>query len=444
MRKSVAFGKLSARGSRTPPGTPGVTSASSRLPRSLRYCARPLSAPWPGQAPTRPGPAPGRRRDGVAPLPPAGGALEALVSSAIDAARGRARGQFPSPEDLEREIFWRIERVLVTQNGDASALRAEIAAVLAETDAMRSALLAAIETGNDHLRSDVIAAIDTLSSGLPEMASSWAPVTRVPPNGSATWTGTARSSARSATSSAGRRRTCASPGRTWPPSGSGRPGPGRASRGRPGPTLDRGLSVPGPAALRPGTRRGVLRPSAADRRADRQAGRTAGRPVHGRRIRRVRGGQVFVAARGPAARAGRGPGSSLEGSQHWPRVVMTPTGDPLTELATQLAALGGGDAQAIRHALAADPERAGLTIGQAAASGLARTPGGWSWWWTSSKRSSRSLRAGLTPASRRSSPPCARPPPIHPARAASRPPWWSSRSGATSGSGARRTPGWPA
>jgi WD40 repeat protein len=67
-------------------------------------------------------------------------------------------------------------------------------------------------------------------------------------------------------------------------------------------------------------------------------------------------------------------GLQLEGSQSWPRIVMTPTADPLAELAARLAALGGGDATAIRGELAAHPERAYLVIGQALAGTI--PPGG--------------------------------------------------------------------
>jgi len=57
-------------------------------------------------------------------------------------------------------------------------------------------------------------------------------------------------------------------------------------------------------------------------------------------------------------------GLQLAGSGSWPRLVMTPTSDPLAELATRLAALGGGDAAAIRGELAAHPDRAYLVIRQ--------------------------------------------------------------------------------
>src|SRR5262249_25270917 len=45
-------------------------------------------------------------------------------------------------------------------------------------------------------------------------------------------------------------------------------------------------------------------------------------------------------------------GSRSPGSDRWPRIVMTPTKDPLTELAARLAAVGGPDALAVRDGIA--------------------------------------------------------------------------------------------
>ena len=55
-------------------------------------------------------------------------------------------------------------------------------------------------------------------------------------------------------------------------------------------------------------------------------------------------------------------GRQVAGSQHWPRIIMTPTRHPLTELAAQLAALGGGSALSIRDDLARDPGQANLAV----------------------------------------------------------------------------------
>ena len=55
-------------------------------------------------------------------------------------------------------------------------------------------------------------------------------------------------------------------------------------------------------------------------------------------------------------------GQQIPGSEGWPRIVMTPTKDPLTELACCLAAVGGLDAFAVREGLARQPDQAHLCI----------------------------------------------------------------------------------
>jgi WD40 repeat protein/transcriptional regulator with XRE-family HTH domain len=55
-------------------------------------------------------------------------------------------------------------------------------------------------------------------------------------------------------------------------------------------------------------------------------------------------------------------GQQLPGSERWPRIVMTPTKEPLTELAARLAALGGPDALAVRDGLARQPDQAHLAV----------------------------------------------------------------------------------
>src|SRR5215813_9997935 len=85
----------------------------------------------------------------------------------------------------------------------------------------------------------------------------------------------------------------------------------------------------------------------------------------------TRGGLVVVtgasgAGKSSLLRAGLLPilarGQQIPGSGRWPRVVMTPTKDPLTELAVRLAALGGEDTAAIRDRLARHPDQAHLAV----------------------------------------------------------------------------------
>jgi transcriptional regulator with XRE-family HTH domain len=83
--------------------------------------------------------------------------------------------------------------------------------------------------------------------------------------------------------------------------------------------------------------------------------------------RASRGGLVVVtgasgSGKSSLLRAGLLPilaqGRQVPGSDRWPRIVMTPTKDPLTELAARLAAVGGPDALAVRDGLARDPDQA--------------------------------------------------------------------------------------
>jgi len=53
-----------------------------------------------------------------------------------------------------------------------------------------------------------------------------------------------------------------------------------------------------------------------------------------------------------SARGDPDQGQQVPGSDSWPRIVMTATKDPLTELAARLAAVGGPDALAVRDGLA--------------------------------------------------------------------------------------------
>jgi hypothetical protein len=95
----------------------------------------------------------------------------------------------------------------------------------------------------------------------------------------------------------------------------------------------------------------------------------------------TRGGLVVVtgasgAGKSSLLRAGLLPklayGRQVAGSEHWPRIAMTPTKDPLTELAARLAALGSSDAVAIREGLAGYPSWAHLAVWQAVLTNAAR------------------------------------------------------------------------
>jgi WD40 repeat protein/transcriptional regulator with XRE-family HTH domain len=97
--------------------------------------------------------------------------------------------------------------------------------------------------------------------------------------------------------------------------------------------------------------------------------------------RASRGGLVVVtgasgAGKSSLLRAGLLPilarGQQVPGSDRWPRIVMTPTKDPLAELAARLAAVGGPDALAVRDALARRPDQAHLAVRSAVLAAAAR------------------------------------------------------------------------
>jgi WD40 repeat protein len=94
-----------------------------------------------------------------------------------------------------------------------------------------------------------------------------------------------------------------------------------------------------------------------------------------------RGGMVVVtgasgSGKSSLLRAGLLPilarGQQIPGSDRWPRIVMTPTKDPLTELAARLAAVGGPDALAVRDGLMRHPDQAHLAIRSAVLAAAAR------------------------------------------------------------------------
>ena len=95
----------------------------------------------------------------------------------------------------------------------------------------------------------------------------------------------------------------------------------------------------------------------------------------------ARGGLMVVtgasgAGKSSLLRAGLLPilarGQQVQGSDRWPRIIMTPTKDPLTELAARLAAVGGSDTVAIRDGLAEHPDQAHLAFWSAILAAAAR------------------------------------------------------------------------
>jgi WD40 repeat protein len=249
--------------------------------------------------------------------------LGALISAAIDGVRADSRERPLSPHDLEREIYWRIERVLAAQDQRAAVLRAEIAEVLA--------------------RNEVSSATGTLSGGYPEVTF----LSRADHglNGTVGQSADERFT-RDQAAAAGRalRWDSECPYRGLLPFDQAHAG---VFFGRQQLTAELVTKVAGRLAG----------PSMVVVSGASGAGKSS----------------LLYAGLLPALTAG----IQLAGSDRWLRIVMTPTGDPLTELATRLAALSNGDAAAVRNRLAADPDRAHLVVGEAVLDGAARGDGSW-------------------------------------------------------------------
>ena len=65
-------------------------------------------------------------------------------------------------------------------------------------------------------------------------------------------------------------------------------------------------------------------------------------------------------------------GQQVQGSDQWPRIVMTPTENPLNELAAHLAALGGSDTISVRDRLTQHPDQGHLIVWSAVLAATAR------------------------------------------------------------------------
>lgn len=297
---------------------------------------------------------------GAAELSP-GGLLGAVISAAVDSLRAGRDGQPPFREELEREIFRRIQQILTADGEQAATLRAELAQVLQETGAMRSALLAAIETGNDRLRSETIAAIDTLSSEFPELAfllrtgdAEAAAVQRRLDGQGAEFQARSEIARRQSADVRIFREDLASIRQRQSVAGRG-DGPDARPWADGCPYLGLLPFDQADAAVFRGRQRLTTELMV------KLAGRLAGPAM-------IVVSGASGAGKSSLLRAGLLPalaaGLQLPGSAGWPRMVMTPGSDPLTELAHGLATLGRSDPTAIRAALVADPDQAPLVVGQ--------------------------------------------------------------------------------
>ena len=295
-----------------------------------------------------------------------GGFLTQVISDALDGLRQRCQGSTPSRDDLEKGIAHEIERVLAAGDEQADALRSEIAAVLKEIDAGGTALRAAMEQGNERVRSDVLAAIGVLGSDfgelgflLKDVAHAAAEIQKSLDVQGANIRAIIEQNTRQSTDIRLVREDLAV----------------IAGRGRSGGQADarRGAWSARWAGGCP--YRGLLPFGEADAEVFYGRERLSAELAVKLAAQVALGDLIVVtgasgAGKSSLLRAGLLPilarGQQVQGSDRWPRIVMTPTKDPLTELAARLAAITGGDTVEIRDGLIEHPDQAHLAVWSAA------------------------------------------------------------------------------
>jgi WD40 repeat protein len=302
--------------------------------------------------------------DIAALFPADGGALAQAVTDAL--ARQHGHGQ---ADELRTAIAREIQRTLAAGGQRADALRGEIASVLKEIDAGGTALRAAMEETGERASTDVIAEISVISSGFSELeflirdaAKAAEEIQRrLDVEGASAWAVIERNERRSADVRLVREDLAVKA------AGADGPAAGQDDRA---PRWVRGCPY-----------RGLLPFNESDAEVFYGRERLAAELTVQLAARVTRGGLVVVtgtsgAGKSSLLRAGLLPilarGRQIPGSGQWPRVVMTPTEDPLTELAVRLASFSGHDAATIRDGLARQPAQAHLAVWSALLATAAR------------------------------------------------------------------------
>jgi WD40 repeat protein len=300
----------------------------------------------------------------------AGGVLSGVLTEALDRVRSRSRPDEPGSAEVEAEAADAIGRVLAGGGADARALRVEIASVLEGIGAGRVLLQAAIEQSGNSVRDDVIGAIGALGCDFAEMGFLAKDVAQVVADLQQ------RMDVQTVIV-----RTIAADARTIIEQGSRQSADMQlviddlaAMASRVG--LAAVVSTAGgerqPRWVRGCPYRGLLPFQEADAEVFYGRERLAAELAAKVALHATSGGLIFItgasgAGKSSLMRAGLLPrlarGQQVAGSQRWSRVVMTPTHDPLSELASRLAALSGtADALAIRESLALHPDQAHLPV----------------------------------------------------------------------------------
>jgi len=289
-----------------------------------------------------------------------GGMLSILLSDFYARSRDSAGGGDDTSAGLAAEIG----RVLDAGDANARALRADIAALLQEIDAGGTVLRAAWDEGNERVRDDVITVIGSLGAEFDELEFLVNDLARaaadIQQSLDAQHSDIRVVMDQNSQQSTEIRLISENVGALLRRV-SARDGDGAAPR----------LDVAGSRWVHGCPYRGLLPFQESDAEVFYGRERVTAQLTAKIAGMSARGGLLIVtgasgAGKSSLLRAGLLPalarGQQVGGSQSWPRITITPTASPLTELATHLAALGGGDAATIRDGLRAHPGDAHLAV----------------------------------------------------------------------------------
>jgi hypothetical protein len=304
-----------------------------------------------------------------------GGALSGIIATALDHIRLRHAQQASAPvdqEELANEIAQQIQEALAAENEHAKALWREIALVLKNIDAGGTALHAAIEQDNETLRKDMIDAISVLGAEFSEMEFLVKDVAQTAEEiqeslleqGANVRVILEQNTRQSADILLVREELAAMGERT-------RSGPLAGAQQRDGVTR----------WVNRNPYRGLLPFGETDADVFYGRERLAAELAVKLAARATSGGLLVVtgasgAGKSSLLRAGLLPilarGQQVHGSEHWPRMVMTPGQNPLAELAAVMGALGANSPAAHRDELARRPDQAHLVVWSALLADAAR------------------------------------------------------------------------